>query len=453
MAIVAPAEPEGYRSFVHDALARLRTRAQHLPALNGSPQTGAPLRHYVLSAVAASHPDPLSAATHVGWQYPVVGGAAPGFASVYEEPGGLKFSGLSHGALPERLMEAAVLAEDTLKSQLEEFEPRLLQSPALRISALWLCGKGGANFFIVLDNTQQSGAWPLQIERNIQARIDAALADLRARASAAAIAEREQKQLAHERRRVRNAGLAALLLATVGVLVAFAATGQWYGYLNPYASVGAWAIDLFIVAGFFCALGIGFKGWWFGILVDGRNKISMSRLQITLWTILFVATFLVIYIWNVAHATDIATAIGFTVPATVWLLMGMSGVSAAGTPAILSLKSDAAPASPAPTTPKDTSKFIDGTVVKRKEGEAPRWSDILLGDEAGNYDSIDIGKVQLLLLTLVAIVTYAYVIVEKLLAAKGIPIDKLPDMSSGFLTLLGASHVTYLGYKAVSHSN
>jgi hypothetical protein len=32
-------------------------------------------------------------------------------------------------------------------------------------------------------------------------------------------------------------------------------------------------------------------------------------------------------------------------------------------------------------------------------------------------------------------------------------VHELPEMHSGFLALIGASHATYLRYKAVSHSN
>jgi hypothetical protein len=41
----------------------------------------------------------------------------------------------------------------------------------------------------------------------------------------------------------------------------------------------------------------------------------------------------------------------------------------------------------------------------------------------------------------------------KIVEAKSGPIDGLPEFSNGFLTLIGASHATYLAYKGVSHSN
>ncbi|MGB6307513.1 MAG: S53 family peptidase, partial [Steroidobacteraceae bacterium] len=228
----------------------------------------------------------------------------------------------------------------------------------------------------------------------------------------------------------------------------------------------AWMVELVIVLFLFVAIGRGFQGYWFGMLVDGRNKIALSRLQILLWTILFSATFLIIYAWNIEHLFDgadkpiaLANALDLTVPDAVWLLMGMAGISALGSPLILSAK-QANPAAAPPPAPKDSDKFIDGIVVKRRSGLRPQWSDLVLGDEAGNADVIDISKVQQLVLSLAAMLAYAYAIAHVMVdvapvsaVAKGHMIPGLPGMADGFLALIGASHATYLGYKAVSHTN
>jgi hypothetical protein len=63
-----------------------------------------------------------------------------------------------------------------------------------------------------------------------------------------------------------------------------------------------WLVELAIVFFLLVAVGLGSDGYPFGVLVDGRNKISLSRLQIILWTNLFVATFWVLYVWNVGRA-------------------------------------------------------------------------------------------------------------------------------------------------------
>jgi hypothetical protein len=447
MAFQSQAAPAGATDIVHAALVSRLQRAQHLPALQGSPQTGTPLPSYVLDRVEASRDAPLSAARRVGWRYPIVGGASPGLATLIGEQQGLTFAGVSHGPLAERLMQAATLVEDNLGSKQEQFEPRLLEIPSLRICALWLYG-GSQNFFVVLVDGQRPGEPELQLERDIQPRIAAALAGMRSRSAAARTAAPGRQRAGAKKWNVR---IPLLLLSGLALATAFGS--GWIAWPEK-SPLTAWLIELAWMSGLFVTIGLGIKGWWFGVLVDGRNKISLSRLQLVLWTILFSATFLVIYVWNVGHTTgEIAGALSLMVPNAAWLLMGMSGVSAAGSPAILSAKPVPDQAALPPPQPADGTKFIDGTVVKRKMGETPRWSDIILGDDAGNADAIDISKVQQLLLSLVAIAVYGYAIAEILTAAKGIPVPKLADMDSGFLALIGVSHATYLVYKGVPHTN
>jgi hypothetical protein len=450
MPIETQGEPEGGRDTVHAALAARSHRAP-LSAPGGVLQTCVPLPLYVLSPTEAGYDDPLPAARHVGWQYPVVGGEAPALAFLQNvKDGGVTFGGVSYGALPARLLDAAMLADDSLKGRSGRFEPRLLEIPGLRMNALWLREvDGGADFFVSLEEGHRSDPPPLQLLRDIKPRIEAARAELRTRASAAAAVKKAKRNKAERKKRKTAVGAAIVSLVILSALVPFAPLEfAWLGS----SALGVWLIDLFLVAALVAVLGVGFKQSIFGILIDGRNKFSLSRLQIVLWTILFVATFFVAYVWNIGHTADLSKALALVVPSTVWLLMGMSGVSAAGSPAILSAKPDTGPAAPPPAL-KDDAKFVDGVVVKRKAGEAAQWSDMILGDEVGNTDAIDVGKVQLLLLTLVAIVAYGFAIAQTLVAANGGVIAKLPDMDNGFLTLIGASHLTYLGYKGVSHSN
>jgi hypothetical protein len=251
----------------------------------------------------------------------------------------------------------------------------------------------------------------------------------------------------------KSVGVVGLALVAAGVADPFAV--YWF---KGFASAGPlypWLVALALVFVLFITLGLAIEGYPFGVLVDGRNKISLSRLQIVLWTILFVATFWILYIWNVSHAAagQLGSALRFTVPSTVWLLMGISGTSAVGAPLILSAKPSPGPTAPPPPAPQDPSKFLDGVVVKRQLGAKPSWADILLGDEAGNADSLDISKLQQLMLSAVAFIAYAYAVGRCLLSVGNGTVPALPEMDGGFIALIAASHATYLGYKAASHSN
>jgi len=464
MALKGQTEPAGGRDIVNGALSERAQRGPQLPALCGVPQTGAALPVYLLSREEAALADPLQAAKLVGWKYPVIGGASPGIASLLAAPDGLKFAGINHGPLPERLLEAAVLAESNLGPLNEVFEPRLLEIPALRIYALWLY-RDQENYFISLLDGQPPGSSQLQMENGIAPRIGAALTGaavaMRARrpqagGSGAPVAPGKTSPRGH---RASNWGYLIGLLVVASILVAFATL---WGRGTEFVACGplyAWLIELLVFIFLFVVLGFGYKGYWFGMLVDGRNKISLSRLQMVAWTILFVATFFVIYIWNIGHPpkAGLTAALNLTVPDAVWVLMGLAGLSAAGTPLILSAKSPPDSGGTQPPAPADPSKFIDGVVAKRRSQARPEWSDIVLGDDAANCEAIDVSKVQQLFLSLVAVVVYGYAIAQTMMLAAprtgAVAIDALPGMTSGFLTLIAASHASYLAYKAVSHSN
>jgi hypothetical protein len=178
MPIVSKTEPIGGRDIVRKTLTVRSQRARDDSALRGSLQTGAPLPIYLVSSEEISGADPLSSAKIVGWRYPVIGGASAGLVTLVEDKGDLKFAGVSQGLLPARLLEAAALAEDNLRSTEERLEPRLLEIPSLRVTALWLCGSQGQNLFIFLVDGQRWDSSQLQIEHSVQPRVTAALTAL-----------------------------------------------------------------------------------------------------------------------------------------------------------------------------------------------------------------------------------------------------------------------------------
>jgi len=139
------------------------------PSLAGAPQTGAPVPVYHLSLEQLSAEDPLQLATISSWLYPVVGGIRAGLARVREAvPGGAaRFSGLSHGIVAQRFMQAALLAEQSLAADAEDFEPRLLDVPALPFVALWLHGNAATEYFIPLLEGRTPGTAPLGLVKEI----------------------------------------------------------------------------------------------------------------------------------------------------------------------------------------------------------------------------------------------------------------------------------------------
>jgi hypothetical protein len=73
------------------------------------------------------------------------------------------------------------------------------------------------------------------------------------------------------------------------------------GLLFPTrAKLWGWVIALVLLGVFAAVAGQGNTGLWRGLLIDERNKISLSRLQLTLWTIVVLSGFLSAVFSNLA---------------------------------------------------------------------------------------------------------------------------------------------------------
>ena len=55
-----------------------------------------------------------------------------------------------------------------------------------------------------------------------------------------------------------------------------------------------WGILTALIVSLLVGLGLGTNGKWYGVLIDSRNRASLSRAQITLWTILALSAYLTI---------------------------------------------------------------------------------------------------------------------------------------------------------------
>ncbi|MEM9048671.1 MAG: hypothetical protein AAGC92_08115 [Pseudomonadota bacterium] len=164
-------------------------------------------------------------------------------------------------------------------------------------------------------------------------------------------------------------------------------------------------------------------GYWltgrtYGALFDDRRKISLSRFQIVLWSLLVLSAFAAAAIE--AHSADIV------VPENVWALMGITVGSAAGSSLLKS-----APA-------------LQNKLSRNTEDAAGSLRDILETEAKAAMPTVDIGKLQMLLITLAVWASYAYALWEWKLATHG---DSMPEISGGVVTLIGISHAGYLTVK------
>lgn len=189
-----------------------------------------------------------------------------------------------------------------------------------------------------------------------------------------------------------------------------------------------------------------------GIVIDNRNRISLSKLQAVCWTVLIMSGLITIAAIRIGRGD--ATPLNIEIGPDLLIVMGISAASMVATPAILSLKADTAPDPAEVASALPLGDVVpEGKVHTRPSPQQASWVDIFRGDELANANSPDLGKIQQFLITGLLLAYYAILLGR--MCWRGIPLGpvvKLPDFDQSMVWLLGISHAGYLGYKAVPHS-
>lgn len=248
--------------------------------------------------------------------------------------------------------------------------------------------------------------------------------------------------------RWHSASLLGILAAVFIVELLLPAPPRLWTWFSIMALLGLFAV----------VAGHGVTGLWLGLLIDTRNKVSLSRLQMTLWTILILSGFLAAVITNIDSSQP--EPLSIAIPSELWLLMGISTASLVGSPLIVGLKKSR----PVSEDEKvraldqlsrqsvDPSKVaIRGQLVVNQNAETARIADLFQGSETGNAGQLDLGKLQMFFFTLVLLFAYGTALAALFKGTSG-PIIALPVMDTGMLALLAISHAGYLVNKALPHS-
>ncbi len=193
-------------------------------------------------------------------------------------------------------------------------------------------------------------------------------------------------------------------------------------------------------------LGIGKVsiGRWCGLLIDERNKISLSRLQMTVWTLLILSAFCAAALHNLLVGPALNDALRITFPVELWLVMGISVTTLLGTPLIHNVK-----ARQQTLQPVETPEAINrGRVLVNKQSQFARWTDLFKGEEVSNSACVDLGKVQMFYFTIILFGVYGFALA--LLFMGNAPlITAFPPVSDSMIGLIGISHAGYLVNKAL----
>ncbi len=220
----------------------------------------------------------------------------------------------------------------------------------------------------------------------------------------------------------------------------------------------AWLGIVALLALFAAIAGHGVTGCWRGPLIDERNKISLSRLQATLWTLLVLSALLTAALTNVRNGEINPLAIA--IPTGLWVLMGISTTSLIGSPLVLSNKKNRG------ADDDQTKRTLDllaaqnvninnisimGQVIVNNSPQMARWADLFSGEETGNAAQFDLGKIQLFYFTIILVLVYAVALAILFIGPVHV-IGTFPDIDTSILTLLGISHAAYLTNKTIPHS-
>lgn len=215
--------------------------------------------------------------------------------------------------------------------------------------------------------------------------------------------------------------------------------------------------------------------FWFGWLINEQNRISLSRLQMFLWTFIVLSAFLAAIIINLKVGRHI-DAVAITLPEELLIAMGISTTSLVGSPLLLTEKekrienrkmeflerrielteledklskdrSDKGGAS-------DVFSRLEKSVFSRLEKSVPdldhptkaHLHNLVSGENTDNKDMLDLTRLQNLFFTLILVGGYAVSLGSVLVSTS--PILAFPEIGASSVTLLGISHVGYLAGKA-----
>jgi len=243
-------------------------------------------------------------------------------------------------------------------------------------------------------------------------------------------------------------GLIGIVVAAVLILL-----------LIPLAyRLWSWLGTTFLLSSIGLVTSHGVTGYWRGLLIDQRNRLSLSRLQASLWTLVTSSSYASAAFFNIRFGQ--ADPLMIAIPAGIWVLMGISATALVGAPLIHNYKQnqDANEEETAKTLSQLSAQHVDtnqldtdGRLLVNKSPADAKWTDLFRGEEVGNAAQIDLGKTQLFYFTIILVLVYA-VTLGALFARQIAVISSFPDLNQGVLTLLGISNGTYLTNKAVPHS-
>jgi hypothetical protein len=224
--------------------------------------------------------------------------------------------------------------------------------------------------------------------------------------------------------------------------------------LFSISRIWLWIINMVLILLFIVVTGAGITGGLWGFLIDDRLKrVSLSRFQLVLWTIIIVSALLTMVMFNLGNASQAPQdspvkddPLNVQVPPEVWGLLGISVVSLASSEYIKDQHTEspqelaAAPRTASSPAPNEST-------------EQASLADMFRGETESSQNFLEIGKVQMFIFTLIVALAYALALGDDLGNTDLTVIERMPELTAGMLTLLGISQAGYIANKAISYQS
>jgi hypothetical protein len=251
-----------------------------------------------------------------------------------------------------------------------------------------------------------------------------------------------------ERRRPNRIEMAWL----VGILIFFLILALYISRLKNWVAV--WVLMMLMLVFFIGALGRFSICRWMGIFINDRNRMSLSRFQTILWTVIFISAFFTIIlinvtmvpseavpVWNCSAATNCTAAnctaggdscfdpFAISIDPKLWALLGISITSLVGAPLIDGNKERRDPKGarhpdgsrktkdeevkeiPAVKRAQEITgidaitiwEYAKGILYANPTPYQARFTDMFEGDELENVGYISVAKVQMFFFTVIVV--------------------------------------------------
>jgi hypothetical protein len=225
--------------------------------------------------------------------------------------------------------------------------------------------------------------------------------------------------------------------------------------LRPVSAnlVGKWGAAILAVVVMLAVLGWRLKRTLVGVLVGSRNKLSLSRLQMYLWTTLITSLFLITSTFLIGVA-PLATILP-TYPWELWALLGIAIATVPASGLILKPKQDQQPTLDA----LERSSVEDHVGLLEQRHSPDSWSflDFFTGEEVANANEVEVSRFQSFFITVVLAIIFVGWCSQIFWSlgssddwSKWAAENSYPKLGTTFIGLVAVSHGAYLAFKGIT---